>query len=115
MKNWLRSQSILFFGVVLSIIIEISEIIHGSCNVWQQEFLLLAIIGVLSLGIRNLKISYLATAGLLFIYADEFYEQFVEFSVCGFAASELTPLLIVALLSAVAVMDIKVWKWFIKK
>lgn len=115
MKNWFRSQSVLFFGVVLSVIIEISEIIRGSCNVWQQEFLLLAIIGVLSFSIRNKYVSYLATLGLLGLYADEFYEQFVEFSVCGFAASELTPLLVVTFLSAVAVIDIKVWKWFIKK
>ncbi|MFA6090853.1 MAG: hypothetical protein WC774_03695 [Candidatus Gracilibacteria bacterium] len=110
MKNWLRSQSILFFGVVLSVIIEISEIIRGSCNVWQQEFLLLAIIGVLSFSVRNKYISYFATLGLLGIYADEFYEQFVEFSVCGFAASELTPLLIVALIVAFSVVEIKGWR-----
>lgn len=107
MNNWLRSQSVLFFGVTLSIIIEISEIIHGSCAIWQQELLLLAIIGVMSFSVRNPKISYLATIGLLGIYATEFYEQFLEFEVCGFAASELTPLLIVALLAAFSVLEIK--------
>ena len=89
--------------------------VQGSCAIWQQEFLLLAIIGVLSFSVRNPKISYLATVGLLVIYAEEFYEQFVEFEICGFAASELTPLLIVALISALSVMDMKGWKWFAKK
>jgi len=106
MKNWLRSQSVLFYAVVLSALIEIFEVVRRTCNVWQQEFLLLAIIGVLSFSIRNKKISYIATLGLLFIYAEEFYEQFIEFEVCGFAASELTRLLIVTLIAAVAVTTI---------
>ena len=114
MKNWLCSRNALFFGVVLSVGIEIFEIIQGSCAIWQQEFLLLAIIGILSLSVRNLKISYLATAGLLFIYAEEFYEQFIEFEVCGFAASELTPLLIVALIAAFSIVDLKEWKNLVK-
>ncbi|EKD29854.1 MAG: hypothetical protein ACD_78C00240G0002 [uncultured bacterium (gcode 4)] len=115
MKNWLRSQSVLFFGVVLSVIIETVEIIRGSCAVWQQELMLLAIIGMMSLSIRNPRVSYLATIGLLGIYATEFYEQFIEFEICGFAASELNPLLVVALISAFSVMDMKEWKWYIKR
>lgn len=115
MNNWFRSRNVLFSGVVLSVIIEVSEIVRGSCSVWQQELLILAIIGIMSFSVRNLKISYLATIGLLGIYATEFYEQFVEFSVCGFAASELTPLLIVTLLSAFSVVDMKEWKVYMKK
>lgn len=114
MKNWLRSRNTLFFGVVLSAVVEIFEVAQGSCAIWQQEFLLLAIIGVLSFSVRNLKISYLATAGLLYIYTEEFYEQFIEFEVCGFAASELTPLLIVALIAAISVVDLKGWKKLVK-
>ncbi|MDD5198008.1 MAG: hypothetical protein PHN60_04075 [Candidatus Gracilibacteria bacterium] len=110
MNNWLRSQSVLFYAVILSAIIEIFEVIRGSCAVWQQEFLLLAIIGTMSFSVRNRRISYLATLGLLIIYAVEFYEQFIELEVCGFAASELTPLLIIALLSALSVVDMKGWK-----
>lgn len=110
MNNWLRSQSVLFFGVVVSAVVEIFEVVHGSCSVWQQEFLLLALIGVLSFSVRNRKISYLATLGLVGIYIMEFYEQFVEFEKCSFAASELTPLLLVALLAACAVVDTKARK-----
>ena len=110
MNNWLRSQSILLFAVIVNSIIEVFEVIRGSCAVWQQEFLLLAIIGIMSLSVRNPKISYLATVGLLIIYAEEFYEQFIEFEVCGFAASELNPLLIIALLSAFSVVNISEWK-----
>lgn len=107
MKNWLHSQSVLFYTVVLSTLIEIIEVVRGTCNVWQQEFLILAIIGTMSFSIRNKHISYLATLGLLGIYIMEIYEQFVEFEICGFAASELTPLLIVTLIATFSIVE---WK-----
>lgn len=97
----------LFYAVVLSALVEIIEVVRGTCNVWQQEFLILAIIGTVSFSVRNKYISYLATLGLLGIYIMEIYEQFVEFEICGFAASELTPLLIVTLIAAFSVVE---WK-----
>jgi hypothetical protein len=104
---WAKSQSILFWGAVAGAFVEIGEIINGSCAVWQQELMILAIIAILGLSVKNKMVSYLALAVLLGFYGIEGYEQFVESEMCSASATELTPLLVSAILSAISVFDNK--------
>lgn len=91
----------LFGTTVVGAILETFEVLNGSCAVWQQEYLLLAILLLLSLVARGHKIlMVLAALGIIIFYGFEAYEQFYEGEQCSPMASALDPLLATTLLAA---------------
>mgnify|MGYP001570390082 CR=1 FL=1 len=94
----------LFYASVLAAVVEIFEVINKSCGIWQQEFSLLFILGILGLiKTKNKLFALIATAVLIGFYVYEFYEQFFEMEVCGTGADQLNLLLGATIIAAIGI------------
>jgi len=82
-------------------ILETGEVFYGNCAVWQQEYVLLGVMLLLSLVARGQQAFMILAAALVAgFYGFEGYEQFIEGEQCGPYASELNILLAATLIAA---------------
>jgi hypothetical protein len=95
-------SKLLFVATLIGMGLEGVEIYEGACAVWQQEYMILVSLLLMSLVARGHEILMtLAGLGVLGFYGFEMYEIFWEGEQCGAFAYELNPLLSVLVLTAV--------------